>query len=163
MSRMLYSEAGGKKLFTKEGRKEIAGIAYTALNRSKNRGKSLTDVITSGHGYGKQGYLRQYGTARAAEPGSEVEKKLHNFVKDLFAGKIANPVGEATSFLHYTGGAGYGTNAKALPNFAETGVNVANINNARFYAPKGKGKEARDKEALDKFYREQFELKHGGE
>ncbi len=167
LATMLESEMGSSYLGGKAGRKELAGVAHTALNRlsKSKKGKTLSDVITAGHGFGKQGKKRAYSTAvGSSDPsvnlGRTVSPGMKQYAREILAGNVANPVGEATHFLHYTKGEGYGTKSKALPPFAQTKKNVENIGKARFYAKTGL--EASNKEALDKKYISSFEKKHPG-
>jgi spore germination cell wall hydrolase CwlJ-like protein len=166
LSRMLFQEVGASQLGSKSGREELAGVAYTALNRLKGgkRGSTLTDVITSGNGYGKQGNKRAYGTATDERlQGHEEEfAKVRSFAKDVIAGKVANPVGSSTAFFHDTKGKGYGTpgaEQHAMPPFSKSMKNVANINSARFYS--SKGKDVPERPTLDTSYTKTFEGVHG--
>lgn len=169
LTQMLYTEGGPGKVSSEAGRKELAGIAYTALNRANNKKTSLSNVITGGQGFGKvgtgeKGNVRQYGTARTHERKAEDRERdqVKLLAKDILAGKVANPVGSATHFFHDTGGAGYkvGSSFTAMPRFASDMRNVENINKARFYTTSKKAPEAADKEARDTKMVERFEKKH---
>ena len=125
-TQMLYSEPGwhhkGKKktekINTERGRMEMAGLGYTALNRLKRgQGTDLSDVITSGQGYGRQGYgkkgtgiTRPYATHRAVKTDRDRKTyaKVSNFAKQILAGEVKNPVGGATMFAHNLHGKSYG-------------------------------------------------------
>lgn len=146
LTQMLYSEGSPGRIYDKRGKEELAGIANTAFNRSKASGKSLYDVITGGHGWGKQGKKRAYGTAREVTPANKKEyEDVRDFASKLLAGEVDNPVGAATSFYHDTGAAGYLGGTAALPIFADPALTnnalVARIGKANFMAPKGKGKD----------------------
>jgi hypothetical protein len=170
LTRMLYSEGGPGKISKKGGREELAGIGYTAMNRLKSGryGESLSDVITSGKGFGKQGSKRTYSTARDIKtPAQEKEYgKVKKLASDILSGRETNPVGKATHFIHNTFGKGYGkrgAEGKALPAFATNPrmANVANIKTARFYARKGKGaQDVPEKQKMDERYRARFAEKH---
>jgi hypothetical protein len=172
LATMLASEGGFKKLETEKGRKELAGIAFTAINRARRRDASLRRVITGGHGFGKQGAKRAYSTAAAHQDpkvrkGRKVTDPMRQYAADILSGKVANPVGQATFFLHNTFGKGYGKKSDpvALPKFATTArnVNVANINRARFYAPTNSGEmDAPERARLDAKYIENFEKRNSG-
>jgi hypothetical protein len=166
LSRMLFQEVGASQLGSKSGREELAGVAYTALNRLKGgkRGSTLTDVITSGHGYGKQGNKRAYGTATDERlQGHEEEfAKVRSFAKDVIAGKVSNPVGASTMFYHDTKGKGYGKPGDeqyAVPPATKSMKNITNINNARFFA--SKGKDVPERSSLDAAYTKKYEEFHG--
>jgi len=170
LATMLESEVGSSYLKSEKGKKELAGVAFTAINRLQNAkgSKSLSDVITSGKGFGKQGKKRAYSTAVGSDDpkvnlGRSVSKDMFAFARDILQGKVENPVGKATHFLHYTKGKGYGKESgimRALPPFAQSKKNVANIGKARFYAKSGK--EAENARELDKKYISSFEEKHPG-
>lgn len=139
LARMLRSEMGAKD-FTGKRESEAVAIAYTAINRMKtNRkkywGKSLTDVITGGHGYGEQtGDYRPYATKFAAT------KESRAMAKNILAGKYKDPTGGATLFYHSQGGEGFGDkkNPTALPPFTVGAVNTVNINKASFWGDQGR-------------------------
>ena len=168
LTRMLFSEGAANKVYKPGGEEELAGIAYTALNRlgGGHKGKTLRDVITSGHGYGVQGGKRQYATARV--PGSAAEHQeysdVREFAKKILSGEVRNPVGKATSFLHNTGGAGYLGGTRHLPRFGTDpkNANTANINSARFYGRRSAGAtDAPDRAVRDANYLKRYEEKQG--
>ena len=172
MATMLESEVGSASLNTQKGRAEIAGVAFTALNRVKEKGygKNLNEVITGGHGFGKQGGKRAYGTSVGSDDpninkGRSVSKDMLDFARDILQGKVKNPVGNATHFLHYTGGKGYGEKAKAIPPMAQERKNIKNIITkkgriTRFYHKNGE--EAPEAKSLDTKFIKSFEKKHPG-
>jgi len=195
------SEMGARHLKTKEGRRELAGVLYTVLNRlggktenlKKDReehgkfreNENLRDVILgNATEMGKQGGKRPYATSKGEDKSSSGFKAMRSFVQDILAGKVANPVGGATHFVHGLQGHGYNLSHKktkenraarksggrdvhsgrALAHFQEDAVNIVNMKRkgrpmARFYAYSGA--EASDKELYDAKQISSWEEEHG--
>ncbi len=159
LARMIETETGGKGI-TGGGAHELEAqaIAWTAMNRLQEKGssygKSLTEVITGGAGFGKQGEAgRAYGTARA--PGDEAKKFAHEFLSG--EGKQADPTQGATYFYHARPGAKFQKDTSARPGFAYNKENTLNIDvggkkQARFYSSKPGATEAANEGEVDKFY-----------
>jgi hypothetical protein len=163
LARMLRSEMGAQK-FVGARKTEAAGIAYTALNRMKSRrhkGKSLTEVITRGKGYGKQGADRPYSTARKATP------ETRKLARELLSGRVADPTGGATYFYHSTGGKGYGhrtdeSKRTVMPPFTRSTANTLNINRASFWGdPKRTTQRAENTEVWKQKEHEKYATRRG--
>lgn len=153
MARMLSTEMGGDEMRGKR-ETEASAIGWTAINRlrdPKSRfGSSLSDVITGGHGYGKQGKDRSYGTSKKATEQST------SFARDLLSGKIADPTQGATFFYHSRPGGTY-SGGKDRPDFTLSRENTLNLNigkgrEARFYSDRSGAKEDPRQQELDEYY-----------
>jgi len=159
LARMVQTETGGKGITGGgEHALEAQAIAWTAMNRLQDEGsrygKSLTDVITGGAGYGKQGESgRAYGTARA--PGEEAKKFAHEFLSG--EGRMKDPTQGATYFYHARPGAKFQKDTSYKPGFAESKENTLNIDvgnkkQARFYSAREGAKESANAAEIDKYY-----------
>ncbi len=159
LARMIETETGGKGITGGgEHALEAQAIAWTAMNRLQEKGssygKSLTDVITGGAGYGKQGEEgRAYGTAR--KPGAEAKKFAHEFLSG--EGRMKDPTQGATYFYHARPGAKFQQGTSDKPGFAESKENTLNIDvgnkkQARFYSAREGAKEASNSAEIDKYY-----------
>jgi len=114
---------------------EKAVIQRVAINRMSG-GQSLVQVVTSGHGLGKQGALRAFSTARDAyeEDLQIARQNLGNELEDLSLG--------ATRFVHATGftkATGYADVCRKW--FAESGVvpvDIGGVRSLRIFVPLAK-------------------------
>jgi len=138
LASMLMSEVGGSALKTKEGRRELAGVAHTAINRLGGRtknsvmdrasagysgrmggesraNKTMQDVIlgTSGTKGRQKGDFRPYASGNK-DTSSKQFHKMEGFAQDILEGNVENEVGSATQFVHETGGRGYNLSHKEM-------------------------------------------------
>lgn len=154
LAKMLTSEVGRGREYEGKGeerkyiglagatRKEAVGIAYTAINRLRagRYGSSLTDVITGGQGFGRQGISKK-GKMRPYSTKREPTAAALQLADEILSGYHADPTGGATNFYHSTRGKGYGSKKHpelrtAHPKFTRGKVNTANIGRGSFWAPK---------------------------
>ncbi len=78
---------------------EKEAIVWVALNDANaNNGGNIVACVTGGHGYGHQGSLRKYATALNDPTGHHLQ-----IVRDCMTGRVPDPTGGATHFLHRLG------------------------------------------------------------